>query len=1017
MLHIYTSESLDALADQCSDKLRECRSGDPFHSPWVVVQNKEVRQWLSLQASTKNSIFANVEFVLPSELIWRLYRLYKPETPKVLPTDRNPLQWRIYEFLISADSDELNSINEFPGFEDERQAFQLAAQIADVFDLYQMYRPDMTESWKQGKLTTSDPSERWQLWLWRELYNSSMYEMPDRGEAFYELFENLERGTAIPDKLPQNLFLLGLSHFSLPFAMLIKSLSRHSETYFFTQEIKVASQDIFSTPWNDLINQWGSLKIESSQLISSEKDKQPVLTVGQNLYSIFKQLSSDRQAREVVEIHSCHNPRREVEVLKDRLLSHLEDKILPEDVLILVPDMQEYAPLIKSVFSFNEDEPDIPVFAPSTYIDPEQRSLTELLDFLYGDHTANEFIDLIESELFRSRFDFTEDDLSEIRKWMITNRIHYGIDRLESSFSMEKLQLALFSGYSSETTGFETIYGIAPDDQISSSEQLNLISRFSSCVNLLIDMQSSIGERKSTVQWMDLISGWITQLRSESVSLTAGIARLAEQLKVSGSDRPIDFGLMKSWLGAQLMDIQATSSGLGRGVVLSSYIPYRNIPFKFIAVLGLNESVFPRNPVRPEFDLINNDPKPGERITRKDDELLFLEVLNAAQEKLYISYLGQDQHSENERLPSVLIQKLMDVIEESGDKIDIQREKLHGFNPKYFLSEESFSERRKKLSMATQQGAKAVSTFFDPSLELSEQVIPEEVSVHQFVNFFTHPARYFLKQQIGIREGKEEGNPEDRELFSMDGLSTYLLDDLIASGIESGYSNKELKQYFEARGYIPQGIPGERVFNQEWNQINEIWTSVAELRTEDEMSVEVQLELDELRIQGTIGNIYGNKLILWRPGKERAKDLVQTWLYHLMLLADYKSDMETFLITKDSRKQKVSVNRFGAVQDADTKLTELSRWFVESHQQPGKLCFFPESSKAYYEATLDTKYDPIEKARKEWLGSDYSRGEVGDFYNKLLWRGYDPVESEPFSKISEIFWKPLFDTKSGGTGA
>ena len=59
-----------------------------------------------------------------------------------------------------------------------------------------------------------------------------------------------------------------------------------------------------------------------------------------------------------IEIHSCHSPMREVEVLYDRLLALFDHdrKLQPRDILVMTPDIDTYAPLIEAVFDRTREE-------------------------------------------------------------------------------------------------------------------------------------------------------------------------------------------------------------------------------------------------------------------------------------------------------------------------------------------------------------------------------------------------------------------------------------------------------------------------------------------------------------------------------------------------------------------------------------------------------------------------------------------------------------------------------------
>jgi len=53
-----------------------------------------------------------------------------------------------------------------------------------------------------------------------------------------------------------------------------------------------------------------------------------------------------------IQIHSCHSPLREVEVLYDSMLRFFEtyEGLEPRDILVLTPDIETYAPYISAVF-------------------------------------------------------------------------------------------------------------------------------------------------------------------------------------------------------------------------------------------------------------------------------------------------------------------------------------------------------------------------------------------------------------------------------------------------------------------------------------------------------------------------------------------------------------------------------------------------------------------------------------------------------------------------------------------
>jgi len=89
----------------------------------------------------------------------------------------------------------------------------------------------------------------------------------------------------------------------------------------------------------------------------------------------------------------------------------------------------------------------------------------------------------------------------------------------------------------------------------------------------------------------------------------------------------------------------------------------RSIPFKVIAVLGLNDGEFPRQRQALGFDLMSlSKAKLGDRSRRGDDRYLFLEAIISARNSLYLSYQGRNIKNNNEKQPSLVVKELMEYL-------------------------------------------------------------------------------------------------------------------------------------------------------------------------------------------------------------------------------------------------------------------------------------------------------------------------------------------------------------------
>ncbi len=151
----------------------------------LLVQSNGMKQWLVQSMAQQLGVSAGVELSLPSEFLWRAYRqvLGSHQVPKQMTFDKAPLTWRIYRLLESLlgddDSDVYRPLKHYLAVSEQlfERRFQLAAQIADLYDQYQTYRADWIADWSAGlncvvnQRGESVPlnEQTWQAALWRAL--------------------------------------------------------------------------------------------------------------------------------------------------------------------------------------------------------------------------------------------------------------------------------------------------------------------------------------------------------------------------------------------------------------------------------------------------------------------------------------------------------------------------------------------------------------------------------------------------------------------------------------------------------------------------------------------------------------------------------------------------------------------------------------------------------------------------------------------------------------------------------
>ncbi len=1010
MFIYHTSNSLSELIAPLSEALSEYRKDNPLKKTWLVVQNKETQQWLSLELARISGISFNIEFVLPSEFIWKLYRLVDPELPSILPSDRFPMQWKLFDILENQSDNQL-AFNK-GGTPETR--FQFAGQIADVFDLYQIYRPGILKAWQERKYLTKDPSEPWQARLWNTLFNFWKKEypnLPTRAEVFFKLKELIIKQDNKAN-IPDSVFVFGNSHLSASFFNILEAISTSSDIHFFRNDYNlIANQEDQTVIERD----WTKPSIEAGALIKLIRSRLgeagfKEINIQSDSDSVLSKLELSDPKAIPVAIHSCHNERREVEVLKDQLLSHFnsDDTLDPEDVLILVPDIQKYGGIIESVFSGDSEDPVIPIYNPASHENRVAEDFLYLLDVLDSDFKASEIIEFLSRSSVQERFNISEEETFTVKQWLVENNIHWGLTTDDSNYSLAKASFNLLSGYMMEIQELQSLENHIPYRNIDSSEKAELAARFSYLVRFLESKKKEILISKPFCDWVKTIRGFFEfytpanpKNENEWSSSLHSITRLEEIASVSHSGVDIDFRLFKHWFKRYISNEQASSTRFGNGVMLSTFIPYRGIPFKQVYMLGMNEKEFPRNTIRPSFDLINKYPQAGDRISKQDDALLFYELLSNTSDFLSISYIGQDMYSNEDKLPSVLVQKLTDVY----PFIKIEKHKLHGFDSEYFSTAFSFSKAQKKLADRITNERQRTTPLIDAyDLEIEEK---PKVDLNELITFFSHPSKYMLSRLLQVKAPFENREPEDREVFRIAGLAKYNIDHLLAKSMEENQDTLSIENFALAAGLVPQGLPGTRDFENEIGIVSDLLVLANTYKTQEESEIDIYEDNTDYQYEGTV-KVRGLTRLIVKPSRLKSKDFISAWIQHLSLQLVSK-EFQTVLIGRNGYNTHNIGYLFSEIELASELCDGLIKKYLNAFSSKDELAFFPESSRKYVETLPKGDEEALTAARSTWEGSEYSAGESLDFYNELNWRGTDPIRHPAFSENALFFWSPLLE--------
>ena len=1058
MLHLYHSNKMEALL-QALLQLLEQPLESIFAPETILVQNQGMARWITQGIAERQGIAANLEFPLPATFIWRIFQLQLERVPDSSGFDKDALLWRcmalLPQYSHSEGFDEIASY--LSGDDASLKCYQLSRRIADLFDQYLVYRADMIKRWEAGK------QQHWQARLWRAMRGESAE--PHRAALIEEFRTSLDAQGAAAE-MPQRIMLFGLSALPPLYLDVIASLSKHVDVHLFLL--------------NPSLNYWGDIVAEKDLARLRESWRRHGRSDSSDLYAVGNPLlaSMGKQARDFldqmheyeavdfdffenpqqetllgcvqgdilnlqmrgteepavgaiepgdssIQVHSCHSPMREVQVLHDCLLSLFGSitELTPQDVVVMAPDIDQLAPYIEAVFGGAPPQRHIP-FSIADQADAAQDPLVETLlgwlELPFDRFEAPTVLSWLELPALQKRFRLDQEAVERIREWVSNSGIRWGVD------SEHRLQMGIDEADNSNSWafGFERLFlgyalspgsslyqSIAPFTDIEGGEALWL-GELQAFIELLDGWRKELARPANIAQWQRRINLMIDQLfqpdeDEEQIlkSVRDALDKLVGHTAAAGFDGELDASVLRQHLISQLGSGSGSRRFLTGRVTFCNMVPMRSIPFRVVCLLGMNDSGYPRMDQPLGFDLIAQHPRKGDRSRREDDRYLFLESILSALARLYISYVGHSQQDNSVKLASVVVSELLDYVQQGYQLADGDlRQHLLTEHPLQPFSPGNF--RLGSYAAEWLQRSHAQQPFIDDPIPSGDE-FTEVVELSELKAFFTNPARAFLKR-LGVGSAEYDEVLEESELFELDNLDAYFLKDAVLSELLNGGDSESCLNLARARGELPHGGFGEINFTQTTGKLGEFSRQIASMQKQRDLPVDIRVDVEGTTIAGRVSALVGGGCFSYRPAKLKAKDQLMLWIDHLALCAAGNGGESSHLA--EDKVFKLDVVK---QEEAAPKLDELVKLYRKGQGMP--LSFYPATSLAYAKRIADEKGESaaLSSASYAWEGSQYSRGDGSDPWFEQAMRDRDPLDKQ-FQQIAQQVFIPMFNVAGKG---
>jgi exodeoxyribonuclease V gamma subunit len=962
---LYRSNRVEKLAEAlCGVASTPLKS--PFSRECVVVQGPGMERWLSAFLAERLSVWANPWFPFPRTIVELLLEaVLGPVEEQASGLEQGALAFRIAHVLPNLrEQPALASLSEYLRNDvGHERLLSVSSDLAYSLDQCLVYRPELVLSWEAGE------GEDLHAVLWRALRERAPFvHLAQRIRAFHDA---LRAGASFSSKseLPERICLFGISALPPAFLSVFARAAQHLDVHLFllspSQEYwgdfdkKLArGQDLHALlatlgkVGRDFVEQLEELEYaESGDDLFHHPEPDTILhglcgdlatlTARGRLSDALPPLNA-RPSDDSLSVHVCHSEMRELEVLRDQLRARLErDPTLePHDIVVLTPDIERYAARVHAVFAASGEED--PSFIPyhvadrrTSQLSPLSDALLKLLELARSRLGLSEVLDLLHRTPVRTRFALTEDELDHAEdylsdagaRWAIdaAHRASFGQPELSEhtlSFGLSRLLL----GYALPDGEQRSFSDLLPHSEVEGHEALAL-GKVAHFLRALFETVSSLSGTKTFGAWVELLARSMPRLlctegehAAEYLLLSKLTSELASDAESGGFLGEVSLATFTRELTKRLDQRRSQAGFLSGGITFCEHLPMRAIPFRVVCLIGMDDDAFPRRALPSPFDLLAQKPRTGDRTLRDDDRQIFLECLLSARDALFISYVGRSPKDDSPRPCSVLVERLLAVVDKhfvlssDGKGLHLGLEgsvaesithvhALHRFDPRYFRDPRhkaffSYEETAREAARALLTPEHRISPFVSGPLPVLEPGA-RDLSLESVVRFFRSPQRAFLEERLSVYLPRDQQGVPDREPTTLEGLERFrVADDLFRE--LAPLLREEQRRIMRQSARLPPGTLGEVMLKRIELDVAAVQNAVPE--SEDEHELSFQFELDELRIFGRLEGVSANRRVERILSAARAKHYVSAWLRHLALCIAHDPASETLLVSRDAKK-------------------------------------------------------------------------------------------------------------------
>ncbi|XBC43724.1 MAG: exodeoxyribonuclease V subunit gamma [Buchnera aphidicola (Floraphis choui)] len=632
-----------------------------------------------------------------------------------------------------------------------------------------------------------------------------------------------------------------------------------------------------------------------------------------------------------ISIHACTTLKREIEVLHDNILNILNTNhdILFHDILVISHNIDSYTPFINSIFNSINLKHNIPFYIASNIYTNEltiSKTIIKILN-LPNNLLDNESIfNFLENPFILKKFDITEKEViflfkfikkSELNFENNENKIKHQSLKDDKNNILTNVEQRIFLGKAINDINY-TIWNQTVPYNTLSEEDYEIFSKFTKLTLLLRKWKKKLSISKSLVSWntifKKLLSDFFTNdeiEKTEIESVKSTWNKIIDPGIIEGYKKKVSIKLLQNELLKNFSKKINTYKLFSGKITFCNGFILRNIPFKVICILGMNEEFIIQKTFSKYFNLIHKYPRICDPHRNGQYEYLFLETLLSAKKILLISYNTQSKKNNRTNAPSIIVNQLFSYIKKNfyiskeNCKNSNNENKLfshlyhyhthESYNIKNFISGSNYQSFNKIWLNCL----KSKKTYKKNSQRALKKIEYKNINSSDLISFWKYPIRYFFNKRLHIKLNPIKTVNLCQENFKVTKLNRYIINQNIINFLLNQKNINQLFLYYQYKGIIPYGNLGKIFWKNQVCLVKPLYKKINLIKNKIKNKT-FYMKINKYVLHGLLKNINTEGLLYWKSATINNKDMISLWIKHLIYCSIYKPQNSTMLGLKNN---------------------------------------------------------------------------------------------------------------------